>query len=186
MEGYPMARRGKAGRAMAMALFASFFGGVVGALIMTFASPFISGIALEFGPVEYFGLAVFGLSVIVSISGRSLVKGMMSAFFGLLIACIGFDPISGFLRFTFGMMEMMEGSPFIPTLMGLFAVSEVFNEVQKARSSAPSPAPAATSRSSSPTAKPSARRSIRSVTARAKSKDSPPANAPTIPVPAAP
>jgi putative tricarboxylic transport membrane protein len=131
LEGYPMAKRGEAGRAMAMALFASFFGGIVGALIMTFASPFISSVALEFGPVEYFGLAIFGLSVIISISGRSLIKGMMSAFFGLLIASIGFDPISGFPRFTFGMVEMMEGPPFIPTLIGLFAVSEVFNEVQK-------------------------------------------------------
>ncbi len=131
LEGYPMAKRGEAGRALAMALFASFFGGIVGALIMTFASPFISSVALEFGPVEYFGLAIFGLSVIISISGRSLIKGMMSAFFGLLIASIGFDPISGFPRFTFGMVEMMEGPPFIPTLIGLFAVSEVFNEVQK-------------------------------------------------------
>ena len=131
LEGYPMARRGEAGRAMSMALFASFFGGTVGALIMTFASPFISSVALEFGPVEYFGLAIFGLSVIVSISGRSLIKGMMAAFFGLLISSIGFDPISGFPRFTFGMMEMMEGPPFIPTLIGLFAVSEVFSEVQK-------------------------------------------------------
>lgn len=131
LDGYPMAKRGEAGRAMTMALFASFFGGVVGALIMTFASPFISSIALEFGPVEYFGLAIFGLSIIVSISGRSLIKGAISAFFGLLIASIGFDPISGFPRFTFGMMEMMEGPPFIPTLIGLFAVSEVFNEVQK-------------------------------------------------------
>ncbi|GHU28606.1 C4-dicarboxylate ABC transporter permease [Betaproteobacteria bacterium] len=131
LEGYPIAKRGEAGRAMSMALFASFFGGIFGALVMTFASPLISGMALEFGPVEYFGLAIFGLSVIVSISGRSLIKGMMSAFFGLLIASIGFDPISGFPRFTFGMLEMMEGPPFIPTLMGLFAVSEVFNEVQK-------------------------------------------------------
>jgi putative tricarboxylic transport membrane protein len=131
LDGYPMAKRGEAGRAMSMALFASFFGGVVGALIMTFASPYISSIALEFGPVEYFGLAIFGLSVIVSISGRSLIKGAMSAFLGLLIASIGFDPISGFPRFTMGMMEMMEGPPFIPTLIGLFAVSEVFNEVQK-------------------------------------------------------
>ena len=131
LEGYPMAKRGEAGRAMAMALFASFFGGVVGALIMTFASPFISSVALEFGPVEYFGLAIFGLSVIISISGRSLIKGMMAGFFGLLISAIGFDPISGYPRFTFGMVEMMEGPPFIPTLIGLFAVSEVFNEVQK-------------------------------------------------------
>jgi putative tricarboxylic transport membrane protein len=131
LEGYPMAQRGEAGRAMAMALFASFFGGVVGALIMTFASPLVSSFALEFGPVEYFGLALFGLSVIVSISGRSMIKGMMSAFLGLLICTIGFDPISGFPRYTFGMVEMMEGPPFIPTLIGLFAVSEVFNEVQK-------------------------------------------------------
>ena len=85
LEGYPMARRGEAGRAMSMALFASFFGGIVGALIMTFASPVVSGFALEFGPVEYFALAIFGLSVIVSISGRSLIKGMMAAFFGLLL-----------------------------------------------------------------------------------------------------
>ncbi len=131
MEGYPMAKRGEAGRAMAMALFASFFGGVVGALIMTFASPFISSMALEFGPVEYFGLAIFGLSVIISISGRSLIKGMMAAFFGLLLCTVGFDPISGYPRYTFGIMGLMEGPPFIPTLIGLFAVSEVFNEVQK-------------------------------------------------------
>jgi putative tricarboxylic transport membrane protein len=131
LEGYPMAKRGEAGRAMAMALFASFFGGVFGAIVMTFASPFISSMALEFGPVEMFGLAIFGLSVIISISGRSLVKGMMSGFFGLLICTIGFDPVSGFPRFTFGLVEMLEGPPFIPTLMGLFAVSEVFNEVQK-------------------------------------------------------
>ena len=131
LEGYPMARRGEAGRAMSMALFASFFGGVFGAVVMTFASPFISSMALEFGPVEFFALAIFGLSVIVSISGRSLIKGMMSAFFGLLICTIGFDPVSGFPRYTFGMVEMLEGPPFIPTLMGLFAVSEVFNEVQK-------------------------------------------------------
>ena len=131
MEGYPMARRGEAGRAMAMSLFASFFGGIVGVLIMTFASPFVSAIALQFGPVEYFALAVFGLSVIISISGRSIVKGLMSGFFGLLISAVGFDPISGYPRFTFGLMEMLEGPPFIPTLIGLFAVSEVFNEVQK-------------------------------------------------------
>jgi putative tricarboxylic transport membrane protein len=131
LEGYPMARRGEAGRAMAMALFASFFGGVAGAVIMTLASPLVSSFALRFGPIEYFGLALFGLSVIISISGRSLIKGFMSAFFGLLICTIGFDPISGYPRYTFGAMEMMEGPPFIPTLIGLFAVSEVFNESLK-------------------------------------------------------
>jgi len=96
LEGYPMAKRGEAGRAMAMALFASFFGGVAGAVIMTIASPLVSSVALRFGPIEYFGLAIFGLSVIISISGRSLIKGFMSAFFGLLIAPSGSIPSRAF------------------------------------------------------------------------------------------
>ena len=131
LEGYPLGQKGEAGRALAMALFASFCGGMTGALIMTFLSPVVSGVALEFGPVEYFALALFGLSVIVSISGDSLVKGAMSGIFGLLLATVGFDPISGYPRFTFGRMELLEGPAFIPTLIGLFAISEIFGSVEK-------------------------------------------------------
>ena len=131
LEGYPLGQKGEASRALSMALFASFCGGMIGALTMTFLSPLISKVALEFGPVEYFALAIFGLSVIVSISGNSLVKGAMSAFFGLLLATIGFDPISGFPRFTCGRIELLEGPAFIPTLIGLFAVSEILNAVEK-------------------------------------------------------
>lgn len=131
LEGYPMGQKGEAGRALSMALFASFCGGMIGALIMTFLSPVVSGIALKFGPVEYFALALFGLSVIISISGESLVKGVMSGVFGLLLATVGFDPISGFPRFTLGRVELLEGPPFIPTLIGLFAVSEIFNSIEK-------------------------------------------------------
>lgn len=142
------------------------------------------------------------------------------AAFSLLIASIGFDPISGFPRFTFGMMEMMEGPPFILTLIGLFAVSEVFNEVQKTgqiqqlkanldrflpiwadikycfkhlcrssfigTSSAPFPAPGATLPHSFPTARPSALQNTRNASATERSRASPPAKAPTTPVPAAP
>ncbi len=133
LEGYPIAQRGEAGRALSMALFASFSGGLTGALIMTFMSPVISDVALEFSTVEYFALAVFGLSVIVSISGKSIVKGLMAGFFGLLISTIGADPISGFPRFIFGQMDLFEGPPFIPTLIGLFAVSEVLANVQITR-----------------------------------------------------
>src|SRR5512136_1721707 len=82
LEGYPMCQKGMAGSAMAMSLFSSFVGGIIGCIIMIFMSPLISSFALEFGPVEYFALAVFGLSVIISISGRSLVKGIMVGFFG--------------------------------------------------------------------------------------------------------
>lgn len=134
LEGYPMAQRGEAGRALAMALFASFTGGLTGALIMTFLSPMISHVALEFSTVEYFALAVFGLSVIVSISGKSIVKGLMTGIFGLLISTIGADPISGYPRFIFGQMDLFEGPPFIPTLIGLFAVSEVLANVQVTQS----------------------------------------------------
>ncbi len=130
LEGYPLAQKGQAGRALAMALFASFCGGLSGALIMTFMSPLISTVALEFSTVEYFALAVFGLSVIVSISGNSIVKGLMAGLFGLLLSTVGADAISGFPRYIFGQMDLFEGPPFIPTLIGLFAVSEVLANVQ--------------------------------------------------------
>jgi putative tricarboxylic transport membrane protein len=129
LDGYPMGRKGEAGRALAIALFSSFCGGILGALIMTFLSPFISRMALRFGPAEFFTLAVFGLSVIISISGRSLTKGLMSAFFGLLIATVGMDKVSAYLRFS-RMPGFYEGIPFIPALIGLFAVSEVFNNIE--------------------------------------------------------
>jgi putative tricarboxylic transport membrane protein len=74
LDGYPMAQRGEAGRALSIALFSSFIGGMIGALVMTFLSPFISRMALRFGPAEFFTLAIFGLSVIISISGKSLTK----------------------------------------------------------------------------------------------------------------
>lgn len=130
LDGYPMTLRGEAGRALSMSAFASFIGGFTGALIMTFLSPQISKLALEFSPAEYFALALFGLSIIISVSGGSIVKGLMSGFFGLIIATIGLDPISGYARFTYGIVDLFEGPTFIPTLIGLFALSEVFKGVE--------------------------------------------------------
>ncbi|WP_319562778.1 tripartite tricarboxylate transporter permease [Marispirochaeta sp.] len=130
MDGYPLSVKGEAGRALSMSVFASFVGGFTGALIMTFLSPQISKVALKFGTPEYFSLAVFGLSIIISVSGNSVIKGIIAGLFGLLVATIGFDPISGFPRFTFGSMDLFEGPAFIPTLIGLFAFSEVFKGVE--------------------------------------------------------
>lgn len=130
LDGYPLNQQGQAGRALAMAIFASFAGGFSGAIIMTFASPQISKIALQFSAPEYFGLAVFGLSIIISVSGNSIIKGLIAGFFGMLIATIGLDPTSGFPRFTFGIIDLFEGPAFIPTLIGLFALSEVFKGVE--------------------------------------------------------
>lgn len=130
LDGYPLSQKGEAGRALSISVFSSFVGGFTGAVIMTFLSPQISKFALQFSAAEYFGLAVFGLSIIISVSGGSIVKGIMAGLFGLIISTIGFDPVSGFPRFTFGIMDLLEGPAFIPTLIGLFAFSEVFKGVE--------------------------------------------------------
>jgi putative tricarboxylic transport membrane protein len=129
LDGYPMGQKGEAGRALSIALFSSFSGGIIGAILMTFLSPVISKMALKFGPAEFFALAFFGLSVIISISGKSIIKGLMSAFFGLLLSTVGMDKVSGYLRFT-NAMGFMDGVPFIPALIGLFALSEVFSNIE--------------------------------------------------------
>ena len=131
LDGYPLSQQGQASRALSMSLTASFIGGILGCLIMTFLSPQVSIFALKFSTSEYFALAVFGLSIIVSISSQNVLKGVMSGFFGLILCTVGSDPISGYPRYIFGQMELYEGPPFIPTLIGLFAVSEILSGVEK-------------------------------------------------------
>ena len=131
LDGYPLSQQGQASRALSMSLTASFIGGLLGCLIMTFLSPQVSIFALKFSTSEYFALAVFGLSIIVSISSQNVLKGVMSGFFGLILCTVGSDPISGYPRYIFGQMELYEGPPFIPTLIGLFAVSEILSGVEK-------------------------------------------------------
>lgn len=131
LDGYPLAKQGKAGKAIRMATIASGLGGLGGALIMTFLSPVISRAALAFSAPEYFSLALFGLSIIISVSGGSITKGLIAGVFGLLLSTIGLDPSSGYPRFTFGSMDLYGGPAFIPTLIGLFAISEVFINVEE-------------------------------------------------------
>ena len=132
LDGYPMYQKGQAGKALSVAMFASFVGGVIGALIMTFLSPIIADMAMNFGPGEMFMLAVFGLSVIVAISGKSIAKGLVSAFFGMLLCTVGLDPTNGIPRFiTYKQTGLLEGFQFIPTLIGLFAVAEVIAGVER-------------------------------------------------------
>lgn len=132
LDGYPMCQKGQAGRALSVAMFASFCGGVIGALVMTFLSPLVADMAMNFGPGEMFMLAVFGLSVIVAISGKSVAKGLISAFFGMLLCTVGLDPTNGIPRFiTTKQTGLLDGFQFIPTLIGLFAVSEVIAGVER-------------------------------------------------------
>ena len=131
LDGYPLAQKGLAGKAIGMATIASFIGGSTGALIMTFLSPQIAKFGLRFGPPEFFALAFFGLGMIITVSGRSLLKGLIATFVGLLISTIGFDPLSGVVRFSFGSRNLLGGVTFIPALIGLFGYAQVFRNIEK-------------------------------------------------------
>ena len=131
LDGYPMAQKGEAGKALSVAMFSSFCGGVIGALIMTFLSPLVAKVAMKFTSAEMLMLAVFGLSVIISISGKSISKGLISAFFGMLLCTIGLDPTYSKQRFTFGVTSLKGGLSFIPVLIGLSAVAEVIAGVER-------------------------------------------------------
>jgi len=131
LDGYPLSQKGMGGKAIGMSTVASFMGGTTGALVMTFLSPQIARVGLRFGPPEFFALAIFGLGMIITISGRSLLKGVISCLFGLLITTIGFDPLSGVPRFTFGSRDLLGGITFIPALIGLFGYAQVFRNIEK-------------------------------------------------------
>ncbi|MGB9866874.1 MAG: tripartite tricarboxylate transporter permease [Bacillota bacterium] len=130
LDGYPMAKQGKAGKAIGTALLASTLGGLVSAAIMVFLSPPLARFALAFSPVEYAAVGVFGLTAVFAVSGKSLLKGAVSAVFGLLLSTIGMDPILPVPRFTFGSLELSGGIPFLPAVIGFFAIAEVFRLVE--------------------------------------------------------
>ncbi|PIE33578.1 C4-dicarboxylate ABC transporter permease [candidate division KSB3 bacterium] len=130
-DGYPLALKGEADKALASALFASFFGGMVGTIILAFSAPLISQVALEFSAAEYCAFGIFGLSVIISLSEGGIIKGLIAGGFGLLLATVGMDKVTGTPRFTFDSIELMSGISFIPVMIGLFAVSEIYHGAEK-------------------------------------------------------
>ncbi len=130
LDGYPMAQRGEAGRALAIATIASASGGIISTFCLIFIAPELARFGLRFGPVEYFALMVFGLTIIASVSGASMVKGMISGVFGLTIALIGLDPVTGNSRYSLDIPNLMIGFSLLPVLIGLFAVSQVFIQIE--------------------------------------------------------
>jgi putative tricarboxylic transport membrane protein len=130
LDGYPMAQKGEAGRALGMATIASTIGGLVAAVVLALLAPQLASVALQFGAPEYFALAMFGLTIIASLSG-DVLKGAISGFLGILVSCVGADPISGVLRYTFGITGFASGFAFTPALIGLFALSEVFVQMER-------------------------------------------------------
>ena len=130
IDGYELTKQGKAGLALSAATFSSFSGGTLSIIVLMFLSPVLASWALKFSASESFALATFGLSIIASISGESLIKGLIAGVGGLLIATIGLDPRGGVPRFTGGFVELMN-VPFIPVMIGLFAASEAFRSMEQ-------------------------------------------------------
>nr|WP_211110042.1 tripartite tricarboxylate transporter permease [Acuticoccus mangrovi] len=121
-DGYPMAQKGQAGRALQIAVVSSAIGGMVSAIVLITLAPPLARVTLAFGPAEYFWVGVFGLSAIAVFVGKNPIKGILSACIGLLVGTVGIDTISGVERFTFGMTGLYDGFHIVVLLTGLYAV----------------------------------------------------------------
>ncbi|MCE5283870.1 MAG: tripartite tricarboxylate transporter permease [Deltaproteobacteria bacterium] len=130
LDGYQMARQGRAGRALGISAFGSFIAGTLGLIGLTFLAPPLAKAALKFGPPEYFALMVLGLIVLTFLSSGSMVKALMMASFGLLVGSVGTDTVTGTARFTFGITSLMDGVGMIPVVMGLFGISEMLLNIE--------------------------------------------------------
>ena len=127
-DGYPLAQKGQAGKALGMACVSSTIGGLFSVIVLILLAPTLAEIAIRFGPPEYFALAVFGLSMISSLGAKAVLKNLIGGTIGVFIACVGMDEISGFGRYDFGLTHLMDGISFIPVMIGLFAATEVFRQ----------------------------------------------------------
>lgn len=130
LDGYPMAKRGEAGRALGLATVSSVSGGLMSLLILLLAAPLLAKIAVTFTSAEYFALALFALSMLASISGKSSLRNLIAGAFGVFLSTIGIHLTTGVERFTFGVDELYEGLPFVPILIGLFAIAELLKQAR--------------------------------------------------------
>jgi putative tricarboxylic transport membrane protein len=130
LDGYEMTKRGRAGPALATAAVSSFVGGTASIFGLVLFAPLLAQWAIRFGPAEYFALIVFAFCALSSLTGRSVVKGVIVAVFGLMLATIGLDPSSSVPRFTFGQLKLLDGLDFVVVTIGLFAISEVLQALE--------------------------------------------------------
>lgn len=131
LDGYQMARQGRAGRALGISAFGSFIGGTLSIIGLMLVAPPLAKLAVEFGPPEYVGLLCVGLIIIVYLASGSIPKALIMATFGILAGCLGMDPITGIHRFTFGLIEFFDGIGIAPVAMGLFGISEVLMNIER-------------------------------------------------------
>jgi TctA family transporter len=125
LDGYPMTRRGEAGRALGASYMAALIGGLFGALLMAVALPVLRPIILYIGSPELLGVAVFGISMVAVLSGNAPLRGLTAACFGMMLSMIGTDPQSGTLRWTMGSLYLWDGLPLVPLTLGIFALPEL-------------------------------------------------------------
>src|SRR5512136_645838 len=131
LDGYEMAKQGRAGPALAICAISSFVAGTLSLIGLTFFAPLLANFAVVFGPPEYFALMFMALTLIISLSGRALLKGVISMALGLMTSLIGQDPLTGATRLTFGYVKLLAGIDFISVIVGLFAISEVMINVEQ-------------------------------------------------------
>ena len=129
IDGNEMAKRGQAGEALGISLMSGLYGGVFGLLVLVLCTESLAQVALAFTPAAYFSLGILGLSVIAGLSGGSLLRGLIAACMGLMVAFIGSDPVSGVQRFTFGSVDLLDGVKPILVMVGLFAVTEMLVQI---------------------------------------------------------
>ncbi|WP_232503686.1 tripartite tricarboxylate transporter permease [Thermotoga profunda] len=140
LDGFELSKKGKGSLALTLDLFCSALGGLIGVLLLILTAPPLAKFALKFTNFEYFWLGIFGLSMAAVLSKGNTIKGLISASLGLLISTIGIDVTTGYPRFTFGNIELMDGVSFIPAMIGLFGLSEVLKRIQAGRKAMELPA----------------------------------------------
>ncbi len=131
VDGFQMTKNGQGGQALAIAAIGSFIAGVLGTIAIAVIGPQIAGIALSFGPPEYFGLVLFSMTALISFSGPSLLSGLALGVLGMWLATVGVDPLSGTQRLNFDTIQLMKGFDIVPVLVGLFGIAEVLTSIDQ-------------------------------------------------------
>jgi putative tricarboxylic transport membrane protein len=130
LDGHPMAKRGQAKKALKMALYASVSADTISDIVLILVAGALAALAMKFGPPEFFALVLFSLTIIGGLTGKSVLKGMLSACFGLFVATVGLDPTTAIPRFTLNIVEVESGFALVPTMIGLFVMSEIFEQME--------------------------------------------------------
>ena len=130
LDGFPLTRMGEGAKAGVAVTTFSSLGGIVGLVILGVATPLLANLALKFGVWEYFWLAVFGVVISSNLTSGKIYKGLISGFLGMLVSCVGLDPIHGWARFTYESTSLMGGISLVPAMIGLFGMAEAFDAIR--------------------------------------------------------